>query len=35
MIQMMALARRFESAQRVVQNYDGMLGTAIQKLGEF
>jgi len=35
MIAMIGLARRFESAQRVVQNYDGMLGTAIQKLGEF
>ena len=35
MIAMIGLTRRFESAQRVVQNYDGMLGTAIQKLGEF
>jgi flagellar basal-body rod protein FlgF len=35
MIAMIGLTRRFEAAQRVVQNYDGMLGTAIRTLGEF
>jgi len=35
MVRVMELVRRFESAQRIAQGYDGMLGTAIQKLGEF
>ena len=35
MVRVMELVRRFESAQKVAQGYDGMLGTAIQKLGEF
>jgi flagellar basal-body rod protein FlgF len=34
-VNMIGLVRRFESAQRVVQNYDAMLGTAVSKLGEF
>ena len=35
MVRMIELMRRFESAQRVVQGYDGMLGGAIRTLGEF
>jgi flagellar basal-body rod protein FlgG len=35
MLHIIELVRRFESAQRVMQNYDGMLGGTIQKLGEF
>jgi flagellar basal-body rod protein FlgG len=35
MLRMIELVRRFESAQRVVQGYDGMLGAAIRALGEF
>jgi len=35
MLRIVELVRRFESAQRILQNYDGMLGGAIQKLGEF
>src|SRR5260221_6490472 len=35
MIRLIELVRRFESAQRVLQGYDGMLGTAITKLGDF
>jgi flagellar basal-body rod protein FlgF len=35
MVRMIELVRRFESAQRVVQSYDGMLTTAITKLGDF
>lgn len=35
MIRMIELVRRFEAAQKLVQNYDGMLGTAIRTLGEF
>lgn len=34
MTRMIELTRRFESAQRVVQGYDGMLGTAIRTFGE-
>jgi flagellar basal-body rod protein FlgG len=32
---LIALVRRFEAAQRLVQGYDGMLGGAIRTLGEF
>jgi flagellar basal-body rod protein FlgG len=35
MVRMIELMRRFETTQKVVQSYDGMLGTAIGKLGEF
>ncbi len=35
MIRIIELVRRFETAQKVAQSYDGMLGGAIQKLGEF
>jgi len=35
MIRMIEVVRRFEAAQKLVQNYDGMLGTAIRTLGEF
>jgi flagellar basal-body rod protein FlgF len=33
MTQMMIGVRHFESMQKIVQNYDDMMGTAIQKLG--
>lgn len=35
MVSMMETTRHFESAQKLFQGYDDMLGTAIQKLGEF
>ena len=35
MVRMIELVRRFEAAQKIVQNYDGMLGGAIRTLGEF
>lgn len=35
MVRLIELVRRFESAQRVLQGYDGMLGGAIRSLGEF
>jgi flagellar basal-body rod protein FlgF len=35
MVRLIELVRRFESAQRVMQSYDGMLGGAIRTLGEF
>ena len=35
MVSMMETTRHFESAQKLFQGYDEMLGTAIQKLGEF
>jgi len=34
MIGLMTIARQFESLSRVVQGYDGVLGRAIEKLGE-
>jgi flagellar basal-body rod protein FlgG len=34
MVHVMELMRRFETAQKIAQSYDGMLGGAIQKLGE-
>jgi len=35
MVSMMETTRHFEAAQKLFQGYDDMLGTAIQKLGEF
>jgi flagellar basal-body rod protein FlgF len=35
MISVMETVRHFESSQKLFQSYDDMLGTAIQKLGEF
>jgi flagellar basal-body rod protein FlgF len=35
MMVLIGLTKRFEAAQRVVQGYDSMLGTAVSKLGEF
>jgi len=35
MVLMMETTRHFEAAQKLFQGYDEMLGTAIQKLGEF
>jgi flagellar basal-body rod protein FlgF len=35
MVHTIELMRRFETAQKIAQSYDGMLGGAIQKLGEF
>lgn len=35
MVHVVELMRRFETAQKIAQSYDGMLGGAIQKLGEF
>ena len=34
MVHVIELMRRFETAQKIAQSYDGMLGGAIQKLGE-
>jgi len=35
MVALMETTRHFEAVQKVFQGYDGMLGSAIQKLGEF
>lgn len=35
MMRVMEVVRRFGAAQRIVQDYDGMLGGAIRTLGEF
>lgn len=35
MVRIIEITRRFEAAQRIVQGYDGMLGSAIRALGEF
>lgn len=35
MMRVVEVVRRFGAAQRIVQNYDGMLGGAIRTLGEF
>jgi flagellar basal-body rod protein FlgF len=35
MVQMVQVMRHFETMARVVQGYDEMVGTAINKLGSF